>query len=60
MSYVTVKQAAQHLGISEQRVRTLLRSGHLLGYRVGPREWKVACPYVRRAGTRGPKRRKLP
>ena len=34
MSYVTVKQAAQHLGISEQRVRTLLRSGHLLGYRV--------------------------
>jgi len=54
MSYLTVKQAADSLGISEARVRQLLRSGRLSGYRAGPREWRVSVPWHVRPGKRGP------
>ena len=55
MISVTVKRAAEHLGISEQRVRVLLRSGRLSGYRTSPREWRVNIPYTVRPGKRGPR-----
>lgn len=55
MIFVSVKRAAEGLGISESRVRTLLRSGRLFGYRAGPREWRVQVPYYVRPNKRGPK-----
>ena len=54
MGSVTVKEAAERFGISEARVRQLLRSGRMAGYRAGPREWRVAFPWSVRPGQRGP------
>jgi DNA (cytosine-5)-methyltransferase 1 len=33
--YTTIKEASRHLGVSEQRVRTLVREGRILGFRLG-------------------------
>lgn len=52
--FKTVKEAAELLGISEARVRQLLRSGRMSGYRAGPREWRVSFPWYVRRGARGP------
>lgn len=53
--YLSVKQAAESLGVSEARIRQLLRSGRLAGYRAGPREWRVEGCLRVRPGSRGPK-----
>jgi len=54
MGSVTVKEAAERFGISEARVRQLLRSGRMAGHRAGPREWRVAFPWHVEPGRRGP------
>jgi len=57
MGYWTVKEAAVHFGVSETRIRQLLRAGRLQGYRAGPREWRVSWAWNVhfRPGARGPK-----
>ena len=42
---VATKEAAQTLGVSEQRVRTLLRSGDLAGQQIG-KQWLTTEPAV--------------
>lgn len=50
----SVADAAADLGLSEQAVRRLLRSGLLRGFRLNAREWRVEKPYLRKPGRRGP------
>lgn len=54
MGSVTVKEAAERFGISEARVRQLLRSGRMAGHRAGPREWRVVFPWHVEPGCCGP------
>ena len=51
---ILVAEAARRLGVTDTRVRQLLRSGRLSGYRAGPREWRVLWPPDVRPGKRGP------
>lgn len=50
----SVAETAADLGLSEQAVRRLLRSGLLRGFRLNAREWRVDKPYLRKPGRRGP------
>lgn len=61
-SSVTVREAAAILGIGEEQVRRLLRSGELLGVPYGGRAgWRLSRAYVEgEAHTRHPKRKKRP
>lgn len=40
-SYITLAEAAEHLGVSSRTVRRYITEGRLAGYRVGPRLVKV-------------------
>jgi excisionase family DNA binding protein len=38
---LTVEQCAQEVGLDENTVRRLLRSGDLPGYKLGYRSWRI-------------------
>lgn len=40
-TYVSLAQAAEHVGVSERTIRRWIADGRLAGYRVGPRLLRV-------------------
>lgn len=55
---VSVARAAVGLGVSTSRVRVLLKSGRLFGYKDSTLgEWRVFVPFRLTPGRRGPKAR---
>jgi excisionase family DNA binding protein len=38
----TVEQVAEHLSVTPDKVRAWLRTGYIRGFKLGPREWRVA------------------
>jgi excisionase family DNA binding protein len=53
---ITTLQAAASLGVSVRRVRALLATGRMRGYKTPGGDWKVVWPVMVTPGTRGPKR----
>ena len=51
---VTVKEAANRLGVSERRVRKLARDGRVLGATKAGAEWLIPAPIEVIPGRRGP------
>ena len=54
VAYVTVRQAAIQLGVSERRVRKLARDGRLRGAVKAGAEWLIPTPVNVIPGRRGP------
>lgn len=59
-SIISVKDCAQRLGLSRQRVRVLLGSRRLKGEKDNCNIWWVVWPLQLRLGQRGPKPAYLP
>lgn len=51
---VTVKEAAEKLGVSESRVRQLLSKNRIEGARRIGRDWIIPTPFEITPGSRGP------
>ena len=51
---ITVRQAANELGISDRRVRQLARDGRVLGAAKVGQEWLIPTPVQVAPGNRGP------
>lgn len=51
--YVFVDEAASYIGCTSRRVRAMLSTGRLSGWKVG-KLWKVKFPLLLTVGTRGP------
>jgi len=50
----TVSEVAEHLQVTERRVRLLLSQGRINGYKDGFNVWRVTAPFTIRRGKRGP------
>jgi excisionase family DNA binding protein len=65
---ISVKRAAEFLGVSERRIRALLQQGRIRGIKAVPgltegatrTEWLVEWPLDVRPGTRGPDLKRFP
>ena len=45
---LSTKQVAEELSVTDQHIRTLIRSGFLTAIKIGKREWRVSRPELDR------------